>query len=657
MSRLYAVVPPGAFLRVRATYPGDRAGILSLSGCGVVMAGSTQWTGLQLPPGFPRKSLFFCAIALFASAAILPGSVKGQTPDAGKPSGQSTTATPTKPAEQKPELSENTTELKTGSPNALKVRVNLVLVRVVVRDEKGRPVGALHEEDFQLLDNKKQQIISHFAVETPGTQLSKAVKPDNASGSSETGDDKAAPIDMPQRFVAYLFDDVHLAFDDIVRSRDAADHQISTEFKLGDRAGIFTSSGQTVLDFTDDRAKLHETLQRLRPHPIGTSGIQECPDVSYYQADLMENKHDQQASETATYDALACAFGNDPRMLAAAQQMAESMAVRVLNAGDTQTQYSLRLLEDLVRRISVLPGQRNLILISPGFLFPGHENQVSEIVDRALRSSVVVNAVDARGLYTIDPAGDISQPGGFSSLMGAAGGGRRATYLIGQASAQQQVMAELADGTGGTFFHNSNDLDDGFRRVAAAPEVFYVLGFSPQNLKFDGHYHTLKVTLTGRQKLSVQARKGYVAPKHMADPLEQAKQEIEEAIFSQDEVHDLPVDLHTQFFKTTDAGAKLTVLTHVDLSRIHFRKEEGRNRNNLTVVAALFDRNGNLVTGTEKVVEMRLLDATLARMGQRGITVRTSFDVKPGGYLVRLVVRDSEAELLTAQNGAVEIPY
>ena len=52
-----------------------------------------------------------------------------------------------------------------------------------------------------------------------------------------------------------------------------------------DRVAIFTTSGQTQLDFTDDRDKLHETLNRLRPHPITGSGVQECPDVSYYMAD------------------------------------------------------------------------------------------------------------------------------------------------------------------------------------------------------------------------------------------------------------------------------------------------------------------------------------------------------------------------------------
>ncbi len=62
-----------------------------------------------------------------------------------------------------------------------------------------------------------------------------------------------------------------------------------------DRVAIFTTSGQTQLDFTDDRDKLHDTLNRLRPRPITGSGVQECPDMSYYMADQIQNKNDNQA--------------------------------------------------------------------------------------------------------------------------------------------------------------------------------------------------------------------------------------------------------------------------------------------------------------------------------------------------------------------------
>src|SRR5205823_5878903 len=135
------------------------------------------------------------------------------------------------------------------------------------------------------------------------------------------------------------------------------------------------------------------------------------------------------------------------------------------------------------------------------------------------------------------------------------------------------------------------------------------------------------------------------------------KEEIREAIFSREETHEIPVELHSQFFKPGNDTARVTVLARVDLRGLKFRKtDDARNANELTIAAVVFDRNGNYVTGVQKLVSMRLKDETLAARAGTGITVRNTFDVKPGGYLIRLVVRDAEGQLMTAQNGAVDIP-
>jgi len=52
-----------------------------------------------------------------------------------------------------------------------------------------------------------------------------------------------------------------------------------------------------------------------------------------------------------------------------------------------------------------------------------------------------------------------------------------------------------------------------------------------------------------------------------------------------------------------------------------------------------------------------LLDTTYTRLSRSGFTVKTSFDVKPGTYLVRLVVRDAVGAQMAARNGAVVIPF
>jgi hypothetical protein len=272
-------------------------------------------------------------------------------------------------------------------------------------------------------------------------------------------------------------------------------------------------------------------------------------------------------------------------------------------------------------------------------------------MDRAIKANVLVNALDARGLYTDTP--DITRPP-INPLT------QRVLAQMDRENsrANADVMAELAAGTGATFFQNSNDYDEGLRRLAAAPDFYYLLAFSPQNLRMDGSFHSLKVTVEKSVRdVAVNARKGYYAPTHTEDAKETARRELEEALFSRDEMTDIPVEFGTQFFKPSADAAKLSVLVKLDVRKLKFRKEEDRNKDELTVVCGLFDRNGVYVTGVQKLIEMRLKDETLEKRLDNGITIRNSLDVKPGQYSIRIVVRDAEGQLMSARNGAVQIPY
>jgi VWFA-related protein len=150
-----------------------------------------------------------------------------------------------------------------------------------------------------------------------------------------------------------------------------------------------------------------------------------------------------------------------------------------------------------------LPGQRTLILVSPGFvsIAPEALGWESQIMDLAVQSNVTINALDARGLYT--GITDISERGGGQII--------DSTRLAAMTRAGD-VMSELANGTGGAFFHNSNDLGAGFKSLTDGPEVVYVLELSPEGVKLDGSYHRLKVEVD-REGMRLQARQGYSAPK------------------------------------------------------------------------------------------------------------------------------------------------
>src|SRR6266478_5008004 len=601
-----------------------------------------------LLPGFCRIILivFFCCLWISGSQ-LSAQTPEPPSPPQDAPAKPDPTAGPVSAAGQNEEVSSRDT------PTTFKVRVNLVLVRVVVRDRQGKIISNLKKEDFQLYDNRKPQTISSFSVETPEKRTAFAVASTAAEAASSSADVTGGKaVVLPQRFVSMVFDDVHLSMEDATFVRDSATRFFGA-LAASDRVSLNTTSGQLTQDFTDDHEKLSKALLGILPHPLTGQSFHDCPDVSYYQADLIANKSDVQALAVATEDALQCAFNGDNTMRAAAQNLAQSAAYRAVSQGDSETEYAYRHLEDVVRRLSGMPGQRVLVLVSPGFISSTLQLEASEMVDRATRANIVINTIDARGLYTPDVGGDIADPP-HDTFRTA---GYKTSYRVAAQLAQEDVLAQLADGTGGKFFHNRNDVDEAMREAGAAPAISYLLGFSPQNLKIDGRFHALKVALTSKEKFDIQARHGYFAPKTLSDPAESAKQELQEALFSQEEIRDLPVELQTQFFKKDDAQARLAVLSHFDVKGIHFQKVQGRNNDQLTIISGIFDENGNFVTGLSKVVDMKLLDTTYTRLSRSGFTVKTSFDVKPGTYLVRLVVRDALGAQMAARNGAVVIPY
>ena len=151
----------------------------------------------------------------------------------------------------------------------IQVERNLVQVRVVVRDAKGNAIGNLTKDDFLLTDNGKPQVISHFAVENPAARAAAAATPAPPPNQDEDLATEDRPATLPDRYIALFFDDVHLEFSDIARTREAAEKYFSSMLQPGDRVGIFTSSGQNQLEFLDEQiAALRRTVNAayLDPH-------------------------------------------------------------------------------------------------------------------------------------------------------------------------------------------------------------------------------------------------------------------------------------------------------------------------------------------------------------------------------------------------------
>jgi VWFA-related protein len=562
--------------------------------------------------------------------------------------GQAAQAPPTDTSQNaaKPETKAPNDEIVShDSPATFQVRVNLVLVRVVVRDTDGNVITNLKKEDFQLADDRKLQIISSFSVETPASRA-----PTVDAGEATSGGTPVKAADLPQRFVTLFFDDLHLSQQDAMFSRQATAKLFAT-MVARDRFSIFTTSGEVEQDFTGDRGKLEAAVQQILPHSLA-QGSGGCPPMTLDEAFMIAAAMDPTAMQVAIQDYFNCSgiSSKDPGAAQTAGNIVSAAAGRVLSVAEAEEQRTYQTLQALIRRMSVLPGQRVIVMMSPGFfVLPTMHVPEGEVIDRATKVNVVINTIDARGLW-VSSAYDASTPATTASVSPL-----KVQSIMREEQTHFAPLADLADGTGGVYFHDRNDIDQGLLHAATEPEVSYLLGFAPQNLKLDGKYHNLKVTLVNKEKWALQARHGYFAPRGDSDPALAAREEIQQAVFSQEELHELPVECQAQFFKGPD-GVNLSVVTHVGMGELKFRRVDERNQDTLTITTAIFDQNGNMLAGLQRVLDMRLKDVTLERVNKTGLNVKLSFDLQPGTFLVRTVVRDSEGAQLGASNRELVIP-
>jgi VWFA-related protein len=394
-------------------------------------------------------------------------------------------------------------EAQSSAP-LIELSVNRVLVPVVVRDKQGRPVGDLKKEDFQVFDEGKPRPVFAFNVEKRGAVGSRAAIAAESDQQPPTHGNAATQTSiLPERITVLLFDDMHLTFEDMTYVQKAASKALDATLSGWDVAAVVSISGKINSGLTRDRAKLQNAIMSLRPQGMYATDT-DCPKVDYYQADLIENKRDPAALKDLVSQIMTVCSPKTPENLA--ERLADSAATHSLSAGREDVLETYATLKEIVRRMATLPGQRSLLLVSDGFLPLEEEARYAEsqVLDLAMQSNVTINAIDARGLYTASVTASDDTRGRSPGLV--------EEYRQSSMRTAEEAMGELADGTGGTFFHDNNDLGAGFKAITGESEFVYTLELPLDGEKANGSYHRLEVKVD-REGTTVQARRGYFMPK------------------------------------------------------------------------------------------------------------------------------------------------
>ena len=204
------------------------------------------------------------------------------------------------------------------------------------------------------------------------------------------------------------------------------------------------------------------------------------------------------------------------------------------------------------------------------------------------------------------------------------------------ASTNQQILAALAEGTGGFIIFNTNDLLGGLERIGREQNEFYILGYVPGDTP-EGSCHTLKVKLN-RGGLNVRARSGYCNTRSAnvleGKPLE--KQLESHAMGSQPgSIHGV---LQAPYFYTAPETARVNLAMEIPADTFQFNKEKGKYHANLNVLGIAYRADGTIGARFSDTVNMDLEKDEWKEFTKSPYRYENQFDATPGTYKLAVVL-------------------
>ena len=505
----------------------------------------------------------------------------------------------------------------------LKANAELVLTNVIVRDAKtGEPIRGLKQGDFKIFENGKEQQIDSFDFESVdmATPLKEATVSGLAAGPAGS---KAVVVAKPEelrnhRLIVMFFDLTSMQPEDLERSVDAAQAFLKSKMQPADLVAL-VSLGDTLnvdQDFTADKNALISEVGAYN----GTEG------QGFAQG---ATSNTNQVEDTTAYTPDESEYN------------------------DLNTDRELFALKAISQSLAKINEKKSLLYFSGGISRDGIENEASlrSAINAAVRADLAIYSVDTRGLQAVTPLGDAST----GSLRGQSGfNGGALTANMNANFASQEVMATLSSDTGGKAFFDSNDFAPAFAQVQNDNSAYYAIGFHSTNPARDGKYRKLTVKIN-RPGVKLDYRPGYYAPadfKHSGN--QDREQELEDQLASDLPATDMAVYLSAMYFRLDENRFFMPVSLVVPGSQIPFVKGGDKDKATLDIIGAVTDEANRPVGRIRDTVKLSLDPSLQAR--QKNIQYTTSFNLPPGKYQLKFVVRENQTGRLGSFIADITLP-
>jgi VWFA-related protein len=511
--------------------------------------------------------------------------------------------------------------------------VDLVRFDVRVTDGSGRPIKDLRPEELEIVENGTilPLLLFQHMEEPAGMYADAALR----AVSAEVTSNRAVPRG---HLYLLIFDQSHIAPGNEQIARRAAEAFIRTRVRPSDRVAVIGLPGPgPQVGFTADRiraiaelAKVRGELERNVKSAAGDISQHEAYEIVAGNDKVVADVLTRQSTDlTADVGAAASAgmSGVADRGAQRRQQSEEPSVMRkiilenartVVAQADATSRDFLQRLSDLIEQYRSIEGRKTVVLFSEGFQQQNVTRELEQVEAAAARSYSVFYAFDLNRRSASD-----------LSVMQTP-----ATSAAAEAQARTEPLGSLAAETDGALIIDaSSRVEAALDRIADQAQDYYIVGFTPSAaaLAARGNYRRVSVRVK-RPGAQVSARTGYATPKGIAP--EDRRLAIDAALAAPFAQQALRIDYTTYSLRSDNAGR-----TRVLLSLEADLPVRDASHESADVVFLVRDmRDGRVVaSGTDTMP----LPSTASVGASTGVgTYRVHFDLPPGAYMMRTVVRE-----------------
>ena len=542
--------------------------------------------------------------------------------------------------------------------------VNEIVVDLVVRDKKGHIVRGLDRKAITVLEDGVPQDITGFRELQGASSTLEPVGPAPAPTPAGTAPNRIQ-LERQPRIVSLVFE--RLNQDGRRFARQAALDFIERDVGPNIYYGVFHIDRRfTILQpYTNDRERLKRAIQTATG--VAPTGV--ATESTALDRVLQANTGNEGASASASATAQAGGTIDGASMSSEqAARMAQNMAeFASMVSREDLGRISIFSLWAVIQELSKLPGRKTVLYFAEGITLPnGLVQQFQSMISAANRANVSVYSIDARGLMTSSDQGLANQA--LASAVRRSwqvrstettGAEEFRTFDTAMDSIWmngQNVMASLAESTGGTLLANTNDFRPFLRRISEDFNTYYEVVYRPKRSDYDGRFRAITVKVD-RPDVVVQARNGYFSlppmPGQNVYPYEVGLLRL---LGEPSLRRELDYRAAVVPYQNKNGRQQVSLVFDLPMSGVALTRDGDANRTHVSFVALIKDANAQVV---EKLSRDLALNQPLDKSDNfhkgRMIVTRVA-NLAPGRYTLESAVADHEGNKAAAKRAIVVIP-